>query len=86
MSRTSNGSGLRNYWGYNPINVFAIEPRYAAGDASAEFRDLVDTLHDAGIELILDVVFNHTAEGDAFGPTFSYARHRQRVVLLAHAG
>ncbi len=64
--------GLRNYWGYNPINFFAIEPRYAAVDARAEFRALVDTLHDAGIELILDVVFNHTAEGDAFGPTLSY--------------
>ena len=64
--------GLRNYWGYNSIAFFAIEPRYAAVDASAEFRALVDTLHDAGIELILDVVFNHTAEGDAFGPTLSY--------------
>ena len=64
--------GLRNYWGYNPINFFAIEPRYAAVDARAEFRALVDMLHDAGIELILDVVFNHTAEGDAFGPTLSY--------------
>jgi glycogen operon protein len=64
--------GLRNYWGYNPINFFAIEPRYAAVDARAEFHALVDTLHDAGIELILDVVYNHTAEGDAFGPTLSY--------------
>jgi glycogen operon protein len=64
--------GLRNYWGYNSINFFAIEPRYAAADASAEFRAFVDALHDAGIELILDVVFNHTAEGDAFGPTISY--------------
>ena len=63
--------GLRNYWGYNPINFFAIEPRYAAADASTEFRIFVDTLHDAGIEVILDVVFNHTAEGDAFGPTIS---------------
>jgi glycogen operon protein len=64
--------GLRNYWGYNPINFFAIEPRYAAVVAGSEFRALVDTLHDAGIELILDVVYNHTAEGDAFGPTLSY--------------
>jgi len=63
--------GLRNYWGYNPINFFAIEPRYAAADASVEFRILVETLHEEGIELILDVVFNHTAEGDAFGPTLS---------------
>jgi glycogen operon protein len=57
--------------GYNPINFFAIEPRYASADARAEFRTLVETLHEAGIELILDVVFNHTAEGDAFGPTLS---------------
>jgi len=64
--------GLRNYWGYNPINFFAIEPRYAAVVSGSEFRVLVDTFHDAGIELILDVVFNHTAEGDAFGPTMSY--------------
>jgi glycogen operon protein len=63
--------GLRNYWGYNPINFLAIEPRYAAADANAEFRALVETLHEAGIEVILDVVFNHTAEGDAFGPTIS---------------
>jgi len=64
--------GLRNYWGYNPINFFAIEPRYAAADAGSEFRALIDALHQAGIELILDVVFNHTSEGDAFGPTVSY--------------
>jgi isoamylase len=63
--------GLRNYWGYNPINFFAIEPRYATGDARGEFRALVDVLHSEGFELILDVVFNHTAEGDAFGPTLS---------------
>jgi glycogen operon protein len=63
--------GLRNYWGYNPINFFAIERRYAAEHAGTEFRALVETLHQAGIELILDVVFNHTAEGDAFGPTIS---------------
>src|SRR5262245_35482154 len=63
--------GLRNYWGYNPINFFAIEPCYAADDAAQEFRILVDRFHQAGIELILDVVFNHTAEGDAFGPTLS---------------
>ena len=63
--------GLRNYWGYNPINFFAIEPRYAGVDARAEFRALVETFHRAGIEVIVDVVFNHTAEGDAFGPTIS---------------
>ena len=64
--------GLRNYWGYNPVNFFTLEPRYAAGEAIAEFRSLVRTLHDAGIEIILDVVFNHTGEGDELGPTFSF--------------
>ena len=65
-------SGLRNYWGYNSINFFALEPRFAAGDACAEFRALVATMHEAGIEIILDVVFNHTGEGDELGPTFSF--------------
>jgi isoamylase len=63
--------GLRNYWGYNPINFFAIEPRYASAEPMPEFHALIEALHQAGIELILDVVFNHTAEGDAFGPTLS---------------
>jgi glycogen operon protein len=63
--------GLRNYWGYNPINFFMLEPRYVSEEALIEFRALVEALHEAGIELILDVVFNHTAEGDAFGPTLS---------------
>jgi glycogen operon protein len=64
--------GLRNYWGYNPIAFFALEPRYAAGMASAAFRAAVERLHDAGIEVILDVVFNHTGEGDEWGPTICY--------------
>jgi glycogen operon protein len=64
--------GLRNYWGYNPVNFFALEPRYATGNPLAEFRDLIATFHDAGIEVILDVVFNHTGEGDELGPTFSF--------------
>jgi isoamylase len=64
--------GLRNYWGYNPVNFFALEPRYATGDPIAEFRHLVASFHEAGIEVILDVVFNHTGEGDELGPTFSF--------------
>jgi isoamylase len=64
--------GLRNYWGYNPVNFFALEPRYAAGDPLLEFRHLVTVFHEAGIEVILDVVFNHTGEGDELGPTFSF--------------
>jgi glycogen operon protein len=63
--------GLRNYWGYNPINFFAVEPRYAAENPAQEFQALVEALHRTDIELILDVVFNHTAEGDALGPTIS---------------
>ncbi len=63
--------GLRNYWGYNPINFFALEPRYAPGGL-AEFHRFAEALHEAGIEIILDVVFNHTGEGDALGPTVSF--------------
>src|SRR5258706_15689876 len=64
--------GLRNYWGYNPVNFFALEPRYAAGEPLLEFREFVAAYHEAGIEVILDVVFNHTGEGDELGPTFSF--------------
>lgn len=66
--------GLHNYWGYNPINFFAPDPRYAsrADQAAAEFRRMVRELHGAGIEVVLDVVFNHTAETDHHGPTLSW--------------
>jgi len=68
--------GLTNYWGYNTIGFFAVEPRYASGDygmaARDEFRSMVKRLHAAGIEIILDVVFNHTAETDETGPTLSW--------------
>ncbi|MGK0741464.1 glycogen debranching protein GlgX [Leucobacter sp. Z1108] len=64
--------GLKNYWGYQPIAWFAPEPRYAHRDAEAELRHLIYTLHEAGIEVIIDVVFNHTGEGDELGPTLSY--------------
>jgi isoamylase len=65
--------GLRNYWGYSPIGYFAPDPRYAATDNPvAEFKSMVKTLHSAGIEVILDVVYNHTAEGNQFGPTLSF--------------
>ncbi len=65
------GKGLRNYWGYQPVAWFAPEPRYAANDAVAELRQLVYTLHEAGIEVILDVVYNHSGEGAAHGPTLN---------------
>ncbi|MBV9861263.1 MAG: glycogen debranching protein GlgX [Alphaproteobacteria bacterium] len=64
--------GLTNYWGYNTIGFFAPEPRYSATAKIAEFKEMVAHLHDAGIEVILDVVYNHTAEGNERGPTLSF--------------
>ncbi|MDB5819236.1 MAG: treX, partial [Rhizobacter sp.] len=64
--------GLANYWGYNTIGFFAPEPRYAAGNPVTEFKQMVKDLHAAGIEVILDVVYNHTAEGNQLGPTLSF--------------
>ena len=64
--------GLRNYWGYNTAGFFSPEPRYAVADSVREFKTLVKTLHSAGIEVILDVVYNHTAEGSQLGPTLSF--------------
>jgi len=63
---------LRNYWGYNTLSFFAIEPRYLADGTSDDMRIAVRRLHAAGMELILDVVYNHTAEGNEFGPTLSF--------------
>ena len=69
-------AGLPNYWGYQPISFFAPHHGYGSNAAPLavldEFRDLVKALHRAGIEVILDVVFNHTAEGGADGPTIAY--------------
>ena len=64
--------GLKNYWGYNSIGFFAPELRYSASGTLGEFKTMVKTLHAAGIEVILDVVYNHTAEGDHTGPTLSF--------------
>ncbi|MDU8928620.1 glycogen debranching protein GlgX [Alisedimentitalea sp. MJ-SS2] len=64
--------GLTNYWGYNSLLYFALEPRYFGPNEAEGFRQAVDRLHHAGIEVILDVVFNHTAEGDQRGPTLSF--------------
>ncbi len=61
--------GLVNYWGYNTLNFFTPSARYAVEDAFLEFRHAANTLHKNGIELILDVVYNHTAEADEYGPT-----------------
>ena len=63
--------GLQNYWGYNPLAVFAVEPKYAAtNNPLAEFKAMVKAFHKAGIEVILDVVFNHSAESEQTYPTF----------------
>lgn len=64
--------GLVNYWGYNTAGFFAPEPRYFGPSGAAGFRAMVDRFHSAGIEVILDVVYNHSAEGDHLGPTFSF--------------
>jgi glycogen debranching enzyme GlgX len=74
--------GMTNHWGYNTLAFFVPEPRYATPAARgrdrddagvrAEFRQMVDTLHRNGIEVILDVVYNHTAEGNSLGPTLSW--------------
>ncbi|HTX23883.1 MAG TPA: glycogen debranching protein GlgX [Steroidobacteraceae bacterium] len=64
--------GLRNYWGYNTIGFLAPERRYSASGRVSEFKTMVKTLHSAGIEVILDVVYNHTAEGNHLGPTLSF--------------
>src|SRR5690606_7486466 len=70
------GRGLANYWGYNTIGFFAPHNAYAAagsrGQQATEFKEMVRTLHAAGPEVILDVVYNHTAEGNEKGPTLSF--------------
>jgi glycogen operon protein len=70
------GEGLTNYWGYNPIAFFAPHAAYSSsgqrGEQIAEFRTMVDTLHAAGLEVLVDVVYNHTAEGDHLGPTLAW--------------
>ncbi|MVN93097.1 glycogen debranching protein GlgX [Mucilaginibacter aquatilis] len=69
-------NGLTNYWGYNTIGYFAPDARYASagkqGEQVTEFKQMVKELHKAGIEVILDVVYNHTAEGNELGPTLSF--------------
>ena len=64
--------GLRNYWGYNSFNFFAVEPRYLNHEDINAFRRMVRDFHAAGIEVILDVVYNHTGEGGELGPTLSF--------------
>ena len=64
--------GLRNYWGYNSIGFFSPASQYSAAGLTSEFKTMVRKLHSAGLEVILDVVYNHTAEGNELGPTLSF--------------
>lgn len=82
-------SPLHNFWGYNPLSFFAPKSAYAEnktpGGEIDEFRDMVKALHAAGIEVILDVVFNHSGEGDHRGPKFSFKGIDNKVYyMLAH--
>jgi len=70
--RTLVDRGLRNYWGYSTLGFFAPDARYSASGKVNEFKTMVKTLHSAGIEVILDVVYNHTAEGNHLGPTLCF--------------
>ncbi len=70
--RTLTQRRLTNYWGYSTIGFFAPDPRFLPTGAIAEFKTMVQRLHDAGLEVILDVVYNHTGEGNHLGPTLSF--------------
>ncbi len=75
--------GLRNYWGYSGLAFMAPEPRYLGANGIPGLRGAIRSLHEAGIEVILDVVFNHTAEGDELGPTLSF-RGIDNLVYYKH--
>jgi len=83
-------SGLPNYWGYAPVGFFAPHTDYGVSDDPLEvldeFRDMVKALHREGIEVILDVVFNHTAENDLEGPTFSLRGIENRAYYMLEEG
>lgn len=75
---------LTNYWGYQPIGYFAPEPRYMSTGQIAEFQHVVKRLHAAGIEVILDVVYNHTGEGSELGPTLCFRGLDNRSYYRLH--
>jgi len=85
-----NRPGRPNYWGYDPMALFAPHRGYAAsdgpGDQVRQFKEMVQALHRAGIEVILDVVFNHTAEGNEEGPTLSFKGLENRVYYMLDRG
>jgi isoamylase len=78
--------GMQNYWGYNTLAYFAPEPRYSASGKVREFKTMVKSLHAAGIEVILDVVYNHTCEGNHLGPTLSMRGVDNASYYILNAG
>ena len=78
------GELLKNFWGYHPISFFALKAAYAANGQNPlrEFKQMVKALHEAGIEVILDMVFNHTAEGDERGPTLCFRGLDNKIYYL----
>jgi isoamylase len=78
--------GLRNYWGYNTIGFFAPHPEYLGPGGLGEVKTFVQVMHDAGLEVILDVVYNHTAEGSHMGPTLSFRGIDNRSYYYLMAG
>ena len=84
------GEKLKNYWGYSPLAFFAPKASYAAdgrnGRQIFEFREMIKALHQAGIEVILDIVFNHTAEGDDSGPVISFKGLDNTIYYLLDPG
>jgi len=78
--------GQRNLWGYNTIGFFAVAPRLAGPEPEAEFRAMTAALHDAGFEVLLDVVYNHTGEGDALGPTLAFRGLDNRAYYRVESG
>jgi isoamylase len=80
---------LKNYWGYDPVTFFAPKASYSSsgslGQQKLEFKEMVQALHKAGIEVILDVVFNHTAEGNEMGPTLSFRSIDNTIFYMLEA-
>ena len=84
--REVDGQRLLDYWGYNPVGFFAPNTSYAATEEynheGRELKELIKALHDNGIEVILDVVFNHTAEGNENGPSFCFKGLDNKVYYM----
>jgi glycogen operon protein len=77
---------LHNLWGYNSIQFFTADSRFAGSDPAEEFREMVNAIHEAGMEVILDVVYNHTGEGGELGPTLSFRGIDNQAYYRLEAG